>query len=164
MQKRWYAAIPLLFVGLVLTTRGYAGAMWLGDKYIFQDQQNSTWLMNPSLPFPAREAYTWFAVDALILGGFFIGLAIALIEFKYARAGIVAIFPGVILSALGFNTFDWMQGAPSLTTVWNFWLNNVVIKGWDFYLLCVLAPLFIGGVLVSGVIFSALCAVIRNHH
>lgn len=162
MQKRWYAAIPLLIIGLILLNRGYAGAMWLGDKYVFQDKADSTWMMNPYLPFPARDAYMWFAVDALIISGLVIGVAVALIEFKYSRAGIAAIFPGVLLAAIGFNTFDWMIGAPQLTVVWNFWMDNLVIRGWDFYCFFVLAPLFTGGVLVSGVIFSVICAKARS--
>jgi hypothetical protein len=154
--KRYLGAAALAVLGLFLVLRGIVGADWLSATWLDANSAKAWWL-TPYSWVTNADAYNYLAKTPMILGGVFAGLTAAMIIRRHARWALLTMFTTIVLSVLGFNTFDYLDayiaGSSADTVkyfpVWNFNLNFIVVTGWDFYFFFCVVPLFVGGMLIS---------------
>jgi hypothetical protein len=145
-------------VGIVLSNIGVQTTLWLGSGWI-NEHSSQPWGLNTYIKVPSQVAYTWCGVAAMWLGGIFTGVVIALILKKvYTKILLAFLFPAIALTALGFNTLDWMlAGVVGSEKGWQAWViyqTDLWLQSWDFYFLLGVVPLFIGGMLLTASLIS----------
>jgi len=143
--------LPLIAsIAVSLTFIGFASGSWLGEEWT-KTNPKVPWGLNTYLKINARAAYLYCGILSLWLGGFLSGVTASLIfAKKLPYLAVATQIAGVSLSALGFNTLDWMLSRIiSGASEWTAWVIglNTQLCAWDFYFYLCVAPLFIGGFL-----------------
>jgi len=154
-MKQILLSLGLLALGLFLISRGVVGAVWMGEKWFTTNALDPWWMM-PTFYVTAQFAYVWFAIAPMIVGGVIGAAAVVLTWLRHPKTAITFIFASIAVSALAFNTFDWMisyetglGGSPNFVGVWNFFMPNLMINAWLFYFFCIIVPLWVGGFLAT---------------
>lgn len=167
METKTILIAMVLVLGIYLLYVGSIGALFLGDRWVYGEDAGIQWWLNSYFFVPAKTALICFGILPLVLGGVVMGIIMAFLirlrlPTKYRKILIVPIVVAIILSALGFNTCDWMLaymggsgGSGKTISMWNFGLDGVIVNGWNFYFFCVIVPLWVGGFLIGLAAISA---------
>ena len=138
----------------------FIGAQWFGEH------ANDPWHMNNYYVLRAEDAYVWYGMVMLALGGLFAGLVTPVFflrrHFRKALlAAAVAFFVAIVLTGMSFNTLDWMlgcwyavHGSQAVTFIPVHFLRldcytSLVIDPWDYYFFLFVVPMWISGFLVG---------------
>ncbi len=169
--RRRLLLVLVLIVGVGLVVVGWntgisIGTIWLHPTEAWAEQ----WHLNNFIMINAKMAYVVFGLLLLLFGGMFSGATLP-IFFARKKTALATFFLAVILTAIGFNTLDYMLNG----YFWN--LGNVVMQPlplpfvgassilldpWIIYFFWLIVPLWVGGfmvgfALVSGFMLPILC-------
>jgi hypothetical protein len=154
-KKQVLLLVMSVFGGIFLVVRGIGGADWLGTAWL-GPKANEQWWLTPYLSVSAADAYNYFAILFMVLGGLCAGITVTMIFKRHPRIAVFMLLFTLVFTVISFNTFDYMvayaTGSTSATLtfypMWNF-NSGIVIDGWDFYVFCVVIPLFVGAMLLT---------------
>lgn len=141
----------IFFVGIFFTFVGFRSGIWLGSSW-YTVKANQQWGMNTYYFLNAKDAYIFYGLISLWLGGLTAGIALPLIFLKRPLPSLIPFFFAIFLTTVGFNTLDWMlAGVIASEPGWEAWsLNlNVYLNSWNFYVLTTIFPLFLGGLFLG---------------
>jgi hypothetical protein len=108
--------------------------------------------MNTYYSLNAKDAFVFFGIIPLWLGGLFSGITINLISAHKLKTSITFFFTAIFVTCLGFNTLDWMlSGVVFSGPGWEAWAMNlgIFLEAWNFYIFMTIIPLFIGGLFIG---------------
>ena len=165
ISRKLVALIVTLLVGVGMIYGAFRVGVFIGAQW-YSDHANDPWHMNNYYVVRAEQAYTWYGLVTLLLGGLFAGLTVPVFFLrrhyrKILMAALVTFFVSIALTGLGFNTLDWMLGCwymvPQSQTVtllpFNFLqldrYTTVEFEPWNYYFFLLVLPMWIGGFLVG---------------
>ncbi len=158
MKRKSILLICLLVVGLVLLGFSWHSAMYVGAPW-FNERANEGWHMNNYIVIPGLVAYVACAFMPWFLGGLFAGAVVPAFfskSFKNHKLLFGFFVAALGLTALGFNTFDFMLGCFYWTNmtdpapvVLDLLFFSTVVNAWDFYFFCFLVPLWLSGFFIG---------------
>lgn len=155
----------LVIVGVALLLNSINVGVAIGSEW-FGASASSPWHMNNYIVIKAEDAYVYFGLGAMALGGLATGIAVSAF-FSISRRVIQRIslvssfFVAIFLTGLGFNTLDYMSGNFYWTDLHYPPPVSVPLIGsvdvWNYYFFFFVVPLWIGsftiGVAASYYIF-----------
>jgi hypothetical protein len=147
--------IAVFVIGVFLLVAGLRAAIWMGEKWLIGEGANADWWMNTYFCVTGQTAYIWFAIVPWVLSGIIAAITVQLM-FNHPKFAVPPLIASVFLGSLGFNTFDWQisymagnGGESNFYQMWPLGLSGMLIEGWNFYLCCVLIPLWFGAFLTT---------------
>ena len=143
--------IIVFLAGWFFSYAGFSSAIWLGSAW-YKEKALQQWNMNSYYWLYGKDAFVFYGLIPMWLGGLFAGIAIPLTYTGKPKTTILIFFLAIICTALGFNTLDWMlSGVYGERPGWEAWVFNLNVKleAWNFYILTAIVPLFVGGLFIS---------------
>lgn len=141
----------VLVIGVFFTFVGFRSGIWMGSSW-YKDKATSPWGMNTYFWINAKDAYVFFGLIPMWLGGLCAGITIPLIFAQKPKTSMIPFFLSIFLTGIGFNTLDWMLSGVILSEHgWEAWAMHldVYLEAWNFYIFMTIIPLFIGGLLIA---------------
>lgn len=141
----------VFLIGLFFAYAGFSSAIWLGSAW-YKEKALQKWSMNSYYWLNGKDAFVFYGLIPMWLGGMFSGLAIPVTFAKKPKTAVVLFFSAIIFTALGFNTLDWMlSGIYGLQPGWQAWVFHldIQLEAWNFYILTAIVPLFVGGLFIG---------------
>ena len=145
-------AVGATLLACSITTGLNIGSEWLSSS------ANTPWHMNNYIVINAKDAYIYFGLAALAIGGLATGIATSAFfgsrkSLGHKAALICTFFVSIVLTGLGFNTLDFMSG--------NFYWTNLTypppihvpligaVDVWNYYFFFFVVPLWLGGFIMG---------------
>jgi hypothetical protein len=158
MQRKTLAALILAITGLILLFFNIHTALYVGDVF-FNERAHVDWHVNNYFIVPSFVAYIGFAFTPLLVGSFFAGVTMLAFFTKLTQRKtalfIGCFFTAIAMSALGFNTFDWMLGCfywpngADATVIVDLMFASFPMNAWNFYFFCFIVPLWASGFMLG---------------
>lgn len=155
MKPKNIILLALAIVGVVLLFFSLHSALYVGEPW-FNERAFEEWHLNNYIIVPGWFAYVFCSFIPWFLGGFFFGVIIPafLSHSRLHKQKYLLVFAilALGLTALGFNTFDFMLGCFYWTemvdpapVIVNLLVASFYVNAWDFYFFCFLVPLYLSG-------------------
>jgi len=155
LTKRSLLLLSLLLVGvglllLSIDTSFFVAAPW------FSERAHDEWHMNNYFIVPGFYAFIFFAFLSWFFGGLFMAASIPAflrISAQKRKLLFIPFLLAILLSGLGFNTFDfmlgcfyWTNGCEPAPVLVDLLVYSFHVNAWNYYFFLYLIPLYVSGI------------------